>query len=136
MIFSLARSVLKDTFEAMDSHAPSLEVGGQTDRKTTVTTGLAMTLFGPVVVQRSWYRPSKMDTSLFPTEVILRLTAGGLTPAAAGLSMFLMSSLTARESVEAVPQRRSSYGLHQFCSVIIASVLKHFLANGILKCSV
>lgn len=101
MVFGFARSVLKGAFEALDSHGPSLEAGGRTYRKAEVTPGRAMTMFGPVGFLRSRYRPSGTGASLVPAEAVLGLTACGLTPAAAGLSMYLMSGLTARESEDA-----------------------------------
>ncbi|MYF88569.1 MAG: hypothetical protein F4186_03910, partial [Boseongicola sp. SB0676_bin_33] len=101
MVFGLARSVLKGAFEALDGHGPSLEADGRTYRKADVTPGRAMTMFGPVGFLRSRYRPSGTGASLVPAEAVLGLTACGLTPAAAGLSMYLMSGLTARESEDA-----------------------------------
>ncbi len=101
MVFGLARSVLKGAFEALDGHGPSLEANGRTYRKAEVTPGRAMTMFGPVGFLRSRYRPSGTGASLVPAEAVLGLTACGLTPAAAGLSMYLMSGLTARESEDA-----------------------------------
>ena len=60
-----------------------------------------MTLFGHVEFNRSRYRPSRGRGQCFiPTEHVLGLVEGDLTPAAAGLSMMLLSSLTARESAE------------------------------------
>jgi len=101
MVFDLARSVLTDAFEALDDHGPSLAAEGMTYRKVEATPGQAMTLFGPVAFCRSRYRPPGTGAALVPVESVLGLTAGGLTPAAAGLSMYLMSSLTARESEDA-----------------------------------
>ncbi len=101
MVFDMARSVLKDAFEAPGGHGPSLEAGGGTYRKAEVTPGRAMTMFGPVDFLRSRYRPSGTGASLVPAEAVLGLTPCGLTPAAAGLSMYLMSGLTARESGDA-----------------------------------
>ena len=97
----LARSVLRDTFELIDDHGVSLEAGGETYRKVEASAGHAMTLFGPVAYDRSRYRPSGGGEALFPTESVLGLTECGLTPAAAGLSLYFMSNLTARESAEA-----------------------------------
>ena len=97
----LACSVLRDTFELIDDHGVSLEAEGETYRKVEASTGHAMTLFGPVAYDRSRYRPSGGGEALFPTESVLGLTECGLTPAAAGLSLYFMSNLTARESAEA-----------------------------------
>ncbi len=101
MVFGMARSVLADAFAALDDHGPSLQVDGRAYRKAEVTPGHAMTMFGPVDFLRSRYRPSGHGASLVPAEAVLGLTSGGLTPAAAGLSMYLMSGLTARESADA-----------------------------------
>ncbi len=101
MVFGLARSVLADAFETLDDHGEAVEAGGRTYRKAEVTPGRAMTMFGPVGFLRSRYRPSGRGASLVPAESVLGLTVGGLTPAAAGLSMYLMSGLTARESEDA-----------------------------------
>ena len=98
----LACSVLRDTFELIDDHGVSLEAEGEIYRKVEASTGHAMTLFGPVAFDRSRYRPSSGGgEALFPTESVLGLTECGLTPAAAGLSLYFMSNLTARESAEA-----------------------------------
>ena len=97
----LACSVLRDAFELIDDHGVSLEAGGETYRKVEASTGHAMTLFGPVTYSRARYRPSGGGEALFPTARVLGLSECGLTPAAAGLSLYFMSSLTARESEEA-----------------------------------
>ena len=56
---------------------------------------------GLVEFLRVRYRPtSRIGESFIPTEHQLGLTEGSLTPAAAGLSMAFLSSLTARESAE------------------------------------
>ena len=101
MIFGMTRSVLADAFAALDGHGDAVEADGRTYRKAEVTPGRAMTMFGPVDFLRSRYRPSGTGASLVPAEAVLGLTACGLTPAAAGLSMYLMSGLTARESADA-----------------------------------
>ena len=101
MVFGMARSILADAFAALEDHGPSLQVDDRTYRKAEVTPGRAMTMFGPVDFLRSRYRPSGTGASLVPAEAVLGLTACGLTPAAAGLSMYLMSGLTARESEDA-----------------------------------
>ena len=101
MVFDMTRTVLADAFAALDGHGPSLEANGGMYRKAEVTPGRAMTMFGPVDFLRSRYRPSGTGASVVPAEAVLGLTACGLTPAAAGLSMYLMSGLTARESEDA-----------------------------------
>ena len=98
MILGIARSGLTEAFEMLDDQGQSLEIDGTTYRKAETTPGRAMTTFGPVTFGRSRYRPSGGGAALVPAESLLGLTDGGLTPAAAGLSMSLMSSLTARES--------------------------------------
>ena len=100
-IYGFARSVLCDAFERIDDHGDSLEVGGRTYRKVDATRGQAMTMFGPVGYDRARYRPSGGGASVFPTERVLGLTESSLTPAAAGLSLYLMANLSARESEDA-----------------------------------
>ena len=100
-IHDLARSVLCDAFERIDDHGDSLEVEGRTYRKVDATRGHAMTMFGPVGFERARYRPSGGGASVFPTERVLGLTESSLTPAAAGLSLYLMANLSARESEDA-----------------------------------
>ena len=88
-------------FESFHDYGSSLEVEGERYRKVAPSTGQAMTLFGHVEFNRSRYRPSRGRGQCFiPTEHVLGLVEGDLTPAAAGLSMMLLSSLTARESAE------------------------------------
>ena len=92
-------------FESFHDYGPSLEVEGEHYRKVTPSTGQAMTLFGAVAFNRSRYHPSRGRGECFiPPEHVLGLIEGDLTSAAAGLSMMLLSSLTARESA-AVWQR-------------------------------
>ena len=59
------------------------------------------TVFGPAGFPRSRYRPSGTGASLVPAEAVPGLTACGMTPAAAGLSMYPMGGLTARGSGDA-----------------------------------
>ncbi len=98
MLFGVARTILADAFTALDDHGKTVKVEGKTYRKAAPTSGRAMTVFGPVDFLRSRYRPAGTGASLIPTEALLRLMPGRLTPAAAGLSLYLMSNLTARES--------------------------------------
>ena len=100
-LFGVARSVLKPTFEALDDHGPTLTVADQSYHRVAVTSGGAMTMFGPVDFDRSRYRPSGKGPSIIPAECTLGLTTGGLTPAAAGVAMSLLSGLPAHESEEA-----------------------------------
>lgn len=100
-VHDLARSVLGDAFERIDDHGDTLEVDGRTYRKVDATRGQAMTMFGPVGYDRARYRPSGAGASVFPTERVLGLTESSLTPAAAGLSLYLMANLSARESADA-----------------------------------
>ena len=101
ILFIAGREVLANTYERPAGHGGTVEAGGETYRKTAATTGRAMTLFGEVLFQRSRYRPSGPGASVVPVESVIGLTEGGLTPAAASLSMYFMSTLTARESEEA-----------------------------------
>jgi len=101
MVFGMARSVPADAFGALDGHGPSLEAGGRTYRRAEATPGRAVTVSGPVDFLRSRHRPPGTGASLVPAEAVPGLTACGMTPAAAGLSMYLMSGLTARESEDA-----------------------------------
>ncbi len=101
VIHGFARSVLGDAFEGIDDHGASLEVDGRTYRKVDATPGHAITMFGPVGYDRARYRPSGGGASVFPTERVLGLTESSLTPAAAGLSLYLMANLSARESEDA-----------------------------------
>ena len=56
---------------------------------------------GSVKYQRPRYRATnRQGESFIPAEHLLGLTEGNLTPAAASLSMALLSSLTARESAD------------------------------------
>ena len=101
VIHDFARAVLGDAFERIDDHGDRLEVDGRTYRKVDATRGHAMTMFGPVGYDRARYRPSDGGASVFPTERVLGLTESSLTPAAAGLSLYLMANLSARESADA-----------------------------------
>jgi len=100
-LFGVARSVLKPTFAALDDHGPLLSVDDKSYHRVAVTSGGAMTMFGPVDCERSRSRPSGTGASMIPAACTLGLTTGGLTPAAAGVSMYLMRGLTARERAEA-----------------------------------
>ena len=101
MVFDMTRTILRDAFELLDNHGASLELDGRNYRKAGVTAGRAMTMFRPVDFLRLRYRPSGHGAALVPAESVLGLTACGLTSAAAGLSKYLMSGLTARESEDA-----------------------------------
>ena len=101
MVFGFSRATLKRSFETLGDQGPTLSVEGQSSHKVDITVGDAMTLFEPVEFKRSRDRPSGKGASMIPAESILGLTTGGMTPAAAGVSMYLMSSLTVRESEEA-----------------------------------
>ncbi len=101
MVFDMTRTILRDAFELLDDHGASLELDGRNCRKAGVTAGRAMTMFGPVAFLRSRCRPSGHGAAPVPAESVPGLTACGLTPAAAGLSMYLTNGLTARESEDA-----------------------------------
>jgi len=109
-VCGMCRTIMGKAFESFYDYGASLEVEGERYRKVAPSTGQAMTLFGAVEFSRSRYRPSRGRGKCFiPTEHILGLIEGDLTPAAAGLSMMLLSSLTARESA-AVWERVSGEG--------------------------
>ena len=94
-------TVLSQAFEQLDDDVPSLEIDGTGYRRMDASPGHALTLFGPITFNRARYRPSSGQGACFvPAEARLELTASGFTPAAARLSMALMSSLTARESAD------------------------------------
>ena len=96
-----ARAIMVAAIEQLDDHGEYLQVDGRSYRRAEATPGQAMTLFGPVSFMRSRYRPtSGKGASIFPTEAILGLTEGSMTPAAAGLALWLTANLTARESAE------------------------------------
>ena len=96
----LGRAILSGTFESLD-YGPSVEVEGKKYTKAAPTTGQAMTTLGPVDFKRPRYRATnRQGESFIPAEHQLGLTEGNLTPAAAGLSMALLSCVTARESAD------------------------------------
>ena len=96
----LGRTILSGTFESLD-YGPSVEVEGKKYTKAAPTTGHAMTTLGPVEFKRPRYRATnRQGESFIPAEHQLGLTEGDLTPAGAGLSMALLSSLTTRESAD------------------------------------
>ena len=98
--FQLGRTILSGDFESFD-YGPFVEVEGKKYTKAAPTTGRAMTTLGPVEFKRPRYRATnRQGESFIPAEHQLGLTKGNLTPAAAGLSMALLSSLTARESAD------------------------------------
>ena len=100
--FQLGRMVLSGAFESLDDYGPSLEVEGKKYTKAAPTPGQAMTTLGSVKYSRARYRPtSRQGESFIPADHQLGLTEGNQTPAAAGLSMAFLSSLTARESADA-----------------------------------
>lgn len=92
-----ARMVLGKTFEELDDHGPVITEGEVTCRRVDPTVGRTMTLFGPVTFRRSRYRPLGVRAAV-PAERDLGLAVGGMPPAAAVFSMFLMSNLSARTS--------------------------------------
>jgi len=101
LVGSSCRKVLGNVFENLPDYGRSLEVEGKRYRKVAPTVGQALTLFGPVTFSRSRYRPSNGQGECFiPAEHVLGLIEGDLTPAASGLSMVLLSNLTARESAD------------------------------------
>ena len=82
-------------------YGPFVEVEGKKYAKAAPTTGQAMTTLGRVKFKRPRYRATnRQGESFTPAEHQLGLTEGNQTPAAAGVSMALLSSLTARESAD------------------------------------
>ena len=112
MAFIMARLILAEAYERPAGHGGTVEAGGETCRKADATTGRAMTLVGEVLFQRSRYRPSGPGASVVPAGSGIGLTEGGLTPAAASLSMCFISALPARGSGEAW-ERTSERGLRR-----------------------
>ena len=101
-LFDLGRRVVGKTFEKNDNFESSVEVEGEKYNKVAPSIGHAMTILGLVEFLRARYRPaSRKGESFIPIEHQLGLTVGGLTPAAASLSMAFLSNLTARESADA-----------------------------------
>ena len=96
----VGRSVLRDVFESLDPEESKIVVEGKSYRKVDPTPVRAYTLLGWVEFLRSRYRPSGLGEALFPVDDIIGLTSGNMTPAAAKISMYLMSHMTARESLE------------------------------------
>ena len=92
--------ILRGVFESFD-FGPSVEVEGKKYTKAEPTTGHAITILGPIEYQRPRYRATnRQGESFIPAEHLLGLTESNLTPAAAGLSMAMLSSLTPRESAD------------------------------------
>ena len=102
----MARPFLAETCERPAGHGGTVEVDGRTYRKADATRGRAMTLAGPAGFLRSRYRPSGPGAAVVPAGSVTGLTEGGLTPAAASLSMYFMSTLPARESGNALEAAR------------------------------
>lgn len=100
MMFPMLRTFLSAAIEACDAHEPSVEREGRVHQRVEATRGRAMTLFGPVEFDRCRYRPAGKGGSIIPIEELLGLTETGMTPAAAGLSMVLLSGLTVRECAD------------------------------------
>ena len=101
-LLGMGRNMLGKAFEAFTDQGSNLEVEGKKYRKVAPSNGQAITVIGPVGFSRPRYHPtSGQGESFIPTEHRLGLTVGDLTPAAAGLGMSLISSLTVRESADA-----------------------------------
>ena len=91
---------MSGAFESFD-YGPFVKVEGKKYTKAALTTGQAMTTLGLVEFKRPRYRATNRQGESFISEKHqLGLTEGNLTPAAAGLSMAFLSSLTARESAD------------------------------------
>ncbi len=100
-VFGMASPVLKDASGTPGDCGDTAGADGGTYRRAEVTPGRAMTVSGPSGFLRSRYRPSGTGASVVPAGAALGLTACGMTPAAAGLSMYLTGGLTARGSGDA-----------------------------------
>ena len=101
-ILAFACLFMGGSYEALDNHGDRIEVGGVTYRKADATRAVVMTMMGPVEYMRSRYRPTNgKGASIVPTDGLLGIVEGAMTPAAGGLGNYLMSCLTARESKEA-----------------------------------
>ena len=96
----VGRKVLQNTFERLDPEESKIDVDGESYRKVDQTPMRAHTLLGVVVYLRSRYRPSGSGKALVPVDIIIGLTSGNMTPAAAKMSTYLMSHMTASESQE------------------------------------
>ena len=90
--------MLKDIFESLATEESTIVVGGKSYRKVNSTPNRAHTLLDLVKFLRSRYRPSGLGEALVPADNIIGLTSGNMTLAAAKMSMYLMSHMTARES--------------------------------------
>ena len=100
-VCGMGRTLIGKAIETFQDFGSSLEIEGKRYRKVEPSIGQALTLFGPVAFNRSRYRPSTGRGECFiPAEHVLGLLDGDLTPAAASLSMMLLSSLTVRESAD------------------------------------
>ena len=100
-LLALGRGIEGSALEGLDDHGPSVVVGGVRHWRAAKTPGRAATLFGPVTFRRSRYRPPGGGEAVFPTEALVGIAEGGMTPAAAEMSLYLTGCLTARESEEA-----------------------------------
>ena len=92
--------VLKNLFESFDPEESTIVDKGKSYRKVDATPVRVHTLLGEVEYYRARYRPSGLGEALVPVDNIIGLTTGNMTPAAAKLSMYFMSHMTASESHE------------------------------------
>jgi len=99
-VAGLARGLLSQAFAALDDHGDRLQIDGKSTRQVAASPGQATTLFGTVTFPRARTRPSGPGPSVVPTEQVLGLTTGGMTPAAAGLVAAIMASLPARDAAD------------------------------------
>ena len=126
-----ARAIMAAAIEQLDDHGEYLQVDGRSYRRAEATPGQAMTLFGKVEYTRSRYRPtSGKGASLFPTEAVLGLTEGSMTPAAAGLALWLTANLTARESAETWARLTGSGPAVSSLTGLTAEASRRFEADG------
>ena len=99
-VIEIGRAALKPVLEGLDPQESKIVIDGKSYHKVDPTSKIIQTLLGPVKIDRSRYRPSGKGEALVPADIILGLTTGNMTSAAAQLSMYLMSIMTARESQE------------------------------------
>ena len=99
-VFELARRIMRRGIEGLDAFGETVVSGGRVCRRAEPTKGRAMTLFGAVDFMRCRYRPAGGGPSAFPAEEALGSAAHGMTPAAAGWALFMVSHLSARECEE------------------------------------
>ena len=96
----VGRELLKAGYEYLNPEESTIDVDGESYRKIDQTPMRAHTLLGSVEYLRSRYLPSGSGKALVPVDIIIGLTSGNMTLAAAKMSTYLMSYMPARESQE------------------------------------